>query len=83
MVKLHKKKCRNYFLCDCDHYERYDEMSPRSTEKKDGSNYCEVYLKGEIKENVKEDPRRKTDSNIDIFQVLLSAYEVLIRRNST
>ena len=45
--------------------------------------YCEVYLKGEIKENAKEDPRRKTDLNTDIFQALLSAYEVLIRRNYT
>ena len=30
--------------------------------------------------NVKEDPRRKTDSNLD-FSQLLSAHDVLIRRN--
>ena len=31
--------------------------------------------------NVKEDPRRKTDSNFDFSHALPSAYEVLVRRN--
>ena len=31
--------------------------------------------------NVKEDPRRKTDANFDFFQAPKCAYEVFIRRN--
>ena len=31
--------------------------------------------------NVKEDPRRKTDSNFDFSHELPSTYEVLVRRN--
>ena len=70
---------------DFDYCEEYLEIYQTkyycgSVKKSTFSFSCDLKSDKNIN-NVKEDPRRKTDSNFDFSQVLPSTYENLIRRN--
>ena len=93
MVKLHEKKCQNYFLVTTITTNDTVKCGRGQQEKMMDFDYCEECLKGlyqtkyyygNVKnitflfnsnlqmdkkiDNVKEDPRRKTDSNFDFSQ---------------